>query len=121
VVPLSGPSSIFLALMSSGMNSQHFSFHGYLPIQEGERTEKIKTLEVHSQKEGSCEIFMETPYRNDKLLQELLNKLSPNTRFCIAAGLTTDQELVISKKISEWRKGKLPILNKIPTIFLLQA
>lgn len=122
VHPLTGPSSIFLALMASGMNGQHFCFNGYLPREPKQRLAAIKDLEKKSQREGSCQIFMETPYRNQVIIKDLLNHLSPGSRMCIAANLSTAKELVISKKVAEWRQHKpLPALNKIPTIFLIQA
>lgn len=122
VVSLSGPSSIFLALMGSGMNGQHFSFNGYLPIDATPRAQAINRLENQSSKEGSTQIFMETPYRNQALFLELIQHLSPKTKLCIACQLTTPKEMILTKSVLEWKELKqLPDLNKKPTIFLLQA
>lgn len=122
VVPITGPSSIFLALIASGMNGQSFSFHGYLPIESDPKGQAIKQMENTTKKDGSCQIFMETPYRNQALLQDLIKQLSPSTRLCVASQITTTEELIMSKTIQEWRQLKeLPDLHKKPTIFLLQA
>jgi len=120
VVPLVGPSSIFLALMASGMNGQQFAFHGYLPIDAKERSNAIKNLELESRKKNQAQIFMETPYRNNKFLADLLVHLSPNTRLCIAKNVTGQDESIITRNISEW-KIKLPDLDKVPVVFVLQA
>jgi len=122
VIPLVGPSSVFLALMASGMNGQNFSFHGYLPIEAQDRIKEIKALEQKSIKNHSTEIFMETPYRNQGLLTDLIKQLSSEIKLCIASQLTTNEELVISQKIKDWKTAKqLPDLKKKPTIFLIQA
>lgn len=122
VVPLTGPSSIFLALMASGMNGQNFSFKGYLPREPQLRIESIRSLERVSKTDGSCQIFMETPYRNQQMLLDLLANLSANTRLCLASNLNTAKELVISQTVQEWKAIKqLPDFNKKPTIFLLSA
>ncbi len=118
--PLVGPSSILLALMASGMNGQQFEFVGYLPIESGERTKTIIGLEKASQFRKSTKIFIETPYRNNQLLESLLKICNPNTRLCLAAELTSENELVRTKTIANWRKEK-PDLHKKPVIFLLQA
>lgn len=120
VVPLVGPSSIILALMGSGLNGQHFAFNGYLPIDAGERRKTLKALEKQSAETGQTQIFMETPYRNDKLIAEVLKTLKPKTRFCIAADLTLKTEYIRTRTIAEW-SGNLPELHKRPTIFLLQG
>ena len=118
VKPLVGPSSILLALMASGMNGQQFEFVGYLPIDNAERVKKIKELEMYSQKTNSTKIFIETPYRNNQLIEVLLKTCRANTRLCIAAELTAATEWVKTKTIAEWEKQKTD-LHKKPVIFLL--
>ena len=120
IKPLVGPSSILLALMASGMNGQQFEFVGYLPIENAERTKKIKELENASQKNNSTKIFIETPYRNNSLVDSLLKICDNKTLLCIAANLTAINETVITKSINEW-KIKKPELHKQPAIFLLYA
>lgn len=120
VVPLSGPSSIFLALMGSGMNGQNFAFHGYLPIDKKERVAKIKSLEKLSRQYGQSQIFMETPYRNAKLFQSLVEHCHPETNLCIARQLTLQDELIKTKSISWWESHP-PNLEKRPCIFILDA
>jgi 16S rRNA (cytidine1402-2'-O)-methyltransferase len=120
VKPLVGPSSILLALMASGMNGQHFQFHGYLPIEGGERGRRIRELELLSSKEGSTQIFIETPYRNLSLLESLLKNCQGETRLCIAVNLTGKGEFIQTKTMDAWRKTR-PDINKQPAIFLLQA
>lgn len=119
VRPLSGPSSIILALISSGMNGQNFTFNGYLPVKPDERHRKIREIEERS-RGGESQIFMETPYRNLKLYNDLISSCNGSTRLCIAAGLTTDNEYVLSRTIAEW-KGTNPPIERIPAIFILQA
>jgi 16S rRNA (cytidine1402-2'-O)-methyltransferase len=118
VKPLVGPSSITLALMASGFNGQQFSFHGYLPVEEGARDKKIRQLEELSAKTQATQIFIETPYRNQKLLEALIRICHPQTRLCIAADLTSPNEEIISKPIGEWKTIKIN-LHKRPAIFLL--
>jgi 16S rRNA (cytidine1402-2'-O)-methyltransferase len=118
VVPLVGPSSILLALMASGMNGQAFAFHGYLPIQKAERCKKITELEKESAIKNQTQIFIETPYRNQALLEDLVQTGDPVTELCVATDITLDSEYIETRAISEWRK-KLPDINKRPTIFLL--
>jgi len=118
VVPLVGPSSILLALMASGFNGQSFAFHGYLPIEKDLRTAAIKTLEKEALSKRQTQVFMETPYRNNKLLEDILKTCQPETKLCIAADLTSPKQFVKTKKIREW-KEQLPDLNKRPTIFVL--
>ena len=118
VRPLVGPSSILLALMASGMNGQQFEFVGYLPIDNSERVKKIKELELNSQKNNSTKIFIETPYRNNQLIEVLLKTCKASTRLCIAAELTAATEWVKTKTIAEWGKQKTD-LHKKPVIFLL--
>lgn len=119
VVPVNGPSSIILALVSSGFNGQEFTFHGYLPIDKSQKSQKIKFLETQVQKTGYSQIFMETPYRNNQLFEDLLRSLSPNTRLCIAANINhpTD-EFIKTLSIKDWQKNK-PELHKIPAVFVL--
>lgn len=121
VVPLVGPSSILLAVMGSGFNGQSFAFHGYLPISPAERAKRIKQLENRSAAEHQTQLFIETPYRNHKMIADLLATCNPRTRLCIASGLTTEQEFLRSKTIKEWKQTPPPDLNKIPTIFAIYA
>lgn len=120
VVPLTGPSSMFLALMGSGFNGQAFAFHGYLPIQKKERVQAIKNLEAESLNNSKTQIFMETPFRNNHLLEDLLANLRPDTLLCIAKNLTGSDEMIKTKTVAEWRKNKLDI-HKIPVVFVLYA
>jgi 16S rRNA (cytidine1402-2'-O)-methyltransferase len=120
VKPLVGPNSILLALMASGMNGQHFQFHGYLPIEPTERNKRLKEMESVSQKEGSAQIFIETPYRNHSLLESILKNCNSTTRLCIAVNLTGKTESIQTKTIVAWRKN-IPDINKQPAIFILQA
>jgi 16S rRNA (cytidine1402-2'-O)-methyltransferase len=120
VKPLVGPNSILLALMASGMNGQHFQFHGYLPIDTAERIKRLKELESVSRKEGSAQIFIETPYRNNVLLDCILKACTYSTRLCVAVNLTGKSESVQTKTIEAW-KNKVPDINKQPAIFILQA
>lgn len=118
--PLVGPSSILLALMASGMNGQQFEFVGYLPIDNGERIKKLKELELSSEKNNSTKIFIETPYRNDQLIETVLKTCKNQTRFCIAAELTSEAEFIKTKTVAEWKKEKTGF-HKKPVIFLLHA
>ena len=118
VKPLVGPSSILLALMASGMNGQHFEFVGYLPIDNGERIKSIKELEDLSQKKRSTIIFIETPYRNNQLIETLLKTCRPTTKICIAAELTGPNEYVKTKTVADWKNEKTDF-HKKPVIFLL--
>lgn len=120
VIPMVGPSSILLALMGSGFNGQKFTFHGYLPIDKGDRSKKIKDLENQSMREKMTQIFIETPFRNNQLLAELLRIGKPSTKLCIAANLTSSQEIILTKTLGEWKKSATD-LHKIPTIFLMFA
>ncbi len=120
IKPLVGPSSILLALMASGMNGQNFEFIGYLPIDQQERINRLKTLEQLSKKNNSTKIFIETPYRNNPLLDTILKNCLSATRLCIAANLTSNEEFVITKTIADWKKEKMD-LHKKPVIFLLHA
>lgn len=118
VLPLIGPSSIILALMASGLNGQNFAFNGYLPIEKSERIKKIRQLESLSKKTGQTQIFMETPYRNNQLIDSLLKTCSKNTRLCIASDITLPTENIKTKTISEWQQTKKNI-HKKPAIFLI--
>lgn len=118
VIPLVGPSSILLSLMASGFNGQCFTFHGYLPIEKKARRERLKSLEIQSEKWDQTQIFIETPYRNNSMIQEILECLKPGTKLCIAAGLTTQEEFVYTNTLQEWKKA-IPSLHKIPAIFLI--
>lgn len=120
VVPLVGPSSIVLALMASGMNGQQFSFHGYLPIDAVERKKKIKELESTSAREHSTQIFIETPYRNHAMINDILSTCRPQTKLCVAVDLTGPEESILTRNISEWKKMELNC-HKKPAIFLLMA
>lgn len=121
VVPLVGPSSILLAVMGSGFNGQSFAFHGYLPIAPADRAKRLKQLESRSAAEHQTQLFIETPYRNHKIIADILATCNPRTKLCIASGLTTDKEYICSKTIKEWKQATLPDLNKIPTIFAIYA
>ncbi len=118
--PLVGPNSILLALMASGLNGQHFTFNGYLPIDNGERIKKIKQLEEESVRKKCTQIFIETPYRNNKMLETILQHANLSTRLCIASEITSEREIIKTKMIAEWKKEKID-LHKKPVIFLLQA
>jgi 16S rRNA (cytidine1402-2'-O)-methyltransferase len=118
VRPLVGPSSILLSLMASGMNGQNFAFNGYLPIEKKARVNKIKELEKITIRSRQTQIFMETPYRNNKLFETLIKTCNSKTRLCIASNITTEKESILTKDIIEWRKIKIDI-NKQPTIFLI--
>lgn len=120
VKPLVGPSSILLALMASGMNGQQFEFAGYLPIDNSERMKALKEMELTSQKKHSTQIFIETPYRNNQMIETLLKTCKPSTKLCIAAELTGVNEFVKTKTIADWQKEKTDF-HKKPVIFLLQA
>ena len=118
VVPLVGPSSIILAVMGSGFNGQSFVFNGYLPIEPDERIKTLKKLEQRAYTENQTQLFIETPYRNAKMMADILKACRPQTHLCIAAGLTTQDEYIRTRTVKEWG-GKLPNLDKIPCIFLL--
>ncbi|WP_242923755.1 SAM-dependent methyltransferase [Pontibacter liquoris] len=119
VVPFAGPSAILLSLMASGFNGQQFCFHGYLPIERGPRVQALRQLEKEMQQQSRTQIFMETPYRNNKLLEDLLATLHPDTKLCIAANITSpEHEFIQTKTIQQWR-GKLPDIHKQPAVFLI--
>jgi 16S rRNA (cytidine1402-2'-O)-methyltransferase len=118
VVPLVGPSSILLSLMASGFNGQSFAFSGYLPIQPAERIKMLKKLESRVYAENQTQLFIETPYRNLKMFEDILNNLQPKTKLCIAADITLETEFIRTKTIAEWKKEKADI-DKKPCIFLI--
>jgi 16S rRNA (cytidine1402-2'-O)-methyltransferase len=119
VVPLVGPSSIVLALMASGLNGQRFAFNGYLPQAPAERDARIRELEQRSRKLDQTEIFIETPYRNDKLLQAFIANCAAETVLCVAVDLTSSTEEIQSRTIAQWRQNAYPRLHKRPAVFLL--
>lgn len=118
VVPLVGPSSILMAIMSSGMNGQSFSFNGYLPIDKGERKNEVKRLERLSYEHDQSQIFIETPYRNNKMLEDLTNYLDNQTNICVACDITLSSEFIKTKTALEWKKNMVD-LHKRPTIFII--
>ncbi|WP_018611976.1 SAM-dependent methyltransferase [Segetibacter koreensis] len=118
VKPLVGPSSVLLALMGSGMNGQHFQFVGYLPIETGARKTVLKELENESGKKNCTQIFIETPYRNNQLIKQIVETCKPQTQLCIAADITAPSETIVTKSITEWKK-QLPDIHKRLAIFLL--
>jgi len=121
VVPLVGPSSILLALMGAGMNGQSFTFHGYLPVKKPELVKKLKSLEQLSGRLRQTQIFIETPYRSNGMLEEMLNVLGPSTKVCVATDITLETEYIKTKRVKAWKSGKLPDLHKRPTVFLLES
>ena len=121
VVPFVGPSSILLALMGSGMNGQSFCFNGYLPAKRPDLAKKFKHIEQLSRRQKQTQIFMETPYRNEGMLEEAFKALAPDTRLCIAADISLDTQYIMTRRIKEWRKVTLPKLHKRPAIFLIQG
>lgn len=118
VVPLVGPSSILMSVMGSGFNGQSFAFHGYLPIDAEQRAKRIKTLESRIYTEDQTQLFIETPYRNNKLAEELIKTCKPSTKLCIAADITCADEYIKTKSVKDWA-GKIPDLSKRPCIFLI--
>lgn len=120
IKPLVGPNSILLALMASGMNGQQFQFVGYLPIDNQQRIKAIKELEAESQKKNCTQIFIETPYRNNPMIESILKNCKASTQLCIAVDLTGKKEWIKTKTISEWQKSK-PDIHKRPAIFLIHA
>ena len=121
VVPLVGPSSILLALMASGLNGQRFAFHGYLPIPEAERNKAIAALEAESARYHQTQLFIETPYRNEKLFSALLAHCRPQTLLCVASDITLPHEQIRTRPIAQWKSQPAPQLNKRPSLFLLLA
>lgn len=119
VVPLSGPSSMIMAVMASGLNGQSFAFNGYLPVKPNERVAKIRQLENRAWNEKQTQLFIEAPYRNLKMLESILNSCRNETMVCVAAGLTTEQEFIKTLSVAEWKKSNEPPINKVPAIFLI--
>ncbi len=119
VVPLVGPSSILLALMASGLNGQQFAFLGYLPVDKIARNLKLKEIEKRSLTHKETQIFIETPYRNQHMLEAILSACQPNTRLCVACDISLSNETIVTKTIANWKKSLLPDLHKRPTVFLL--
>ena len=126
VVPLVGPNSMIMAVMGSGLNGQSFAFNGYLPVEPADRAKRLKALETRAWTEGQTQLFIETPFRNQKMFQSLLAALRPQTRLCIAAGITTADEYIRTLHVSEWKKEGLPQkgaggtdFSKVPAIFLI--
>ena len=120
VKPHIGPSSIILAMMSSGMNGQNFAFNGYLPVDKKQRTQSLIKYQRHSYKEEQAQLFIETPYRSDTLFAEMIKVLDPNTRLCVACDLSLLSEYIKTQSVLEWKKSR-PNLNKRPCIFILQG
>ena len=119
VIPLVGPSSMIMAVMASGLNGQSFAFNGYLPVDEADRAKKLKALESRAWNESQTQLLIETPYRNRKMFDTILRTLRPQTRLCVAAGITTSDEYIRTHTIQEWKRIQLPDLSKIPAIFLI--
>lgn len=121
VMPLVGPSSILLSLMASGFNGQRFTFLGYLPTEKSIRIQRLKEIEKFSNRNHETQIFIETPYRNQHLLEDILTSCQPDTKLCIACNISLDNELILSHDIKTWKQSPLPDLHKKPTVFLLLA
>lgn len=119
VIPLVGPNSMIMAIMASGLSGQSFAFNGYLPVDENDRAKRLKVLESRAQSEHQTQLFIETPFRNRKMIEALCRTLRPTMRMCIAAGITTADQWIKTMTIAEWRRTKLPDLSKIPAIFLI--
>ena len=119
VVPLVGPSSILMAVMASGLSGQSFAFNGYLPIKEPERSKTIKRLESRARAEHQSQLFIEAPYRNVKLLEQMLKTLNPDTRLCIACDITSQSEFIRTQSVAQWQKSSLPDIQKRPAIFII--
>ncbi len=118
VVPLVGPSSILMSVMASGFNGQNFAFVGYLPIKPNEKDKRIKQLENRVYAENQTQLFIEAPYRNNQLMETLVKQLQPQTRICVAADITLENEFIVTKTVAQWKKS-MPELHKRPTIFLI--
>lgn len=119
VVPLVGPSSILLALMASGQNGQSFAFNGYLPVKPAERNKAVRMLERRALSEGQSQLFIEAPYRNDRLLDDLLGVLAPSTRLTVAVDVTGAEEWIRTLPVAQWRRQERPALHKRPAIFII--
>jgi 16S rRNA (cytidine1402-2'-O)-methyltransferase len=121
VVPMTGPSSILLALMASGLNGQQFKFHGYLPSDKSERIKKIISIENESKKNNETQIFIETPYRNQHVFNDLIENLKEQTKLCIGSDITSENEFILTKNIKDWKKEITTDLKNKPCVFLLQS
>jgi len=121
VIPLTGPSSIILALMASGLNGQNFAFNGYLPVKANERNTKLRFYEKRSELDNQTQLFIEAPYRNNQLIKAIIECCRPATKLCIAANLTLKEEWIRTRYISDWKKNSPPDLNRQPAVFLIQA
>ena len=121
VIPMTGPSSIILALMASGLNGQQFKFHGYLPSEKEDRIKKIIAIENESSKYHETQIFIETPYRNQHIFNDLISKLQDKTKLCIALDISSENEFILMKNIKDWKKEKTPDLKNKPCVFLIQC
>jgi len=121
VVPMTGPSSILLALMASGLNGQQFKFHGYLPSDKSERIKKIISIENESKKNNETQIFIETPYRNQHVFNDLIENLKEQTKLCIGSDITSENEFILTKNIKGWKKEIATELKNKPCVFLLQS
>ena len=119
VVPLVGPSSILMAVMASGLSGQSIAFNGYLPIKEPERSKTIKRLESRARTEHQSQLFIEAPYRNVKLLEQMLKSLNPDTRLCVACDITSKSEYIRTQTVAQWCKSTMPDIQKRPTIFII--
>ncbi|WP_288716134.1 SAM-dependent methyltransferase [uncultured Treponema sp.] len=119
VIPLVGPSSILMSVMASGFSGQSFAFNGYLPAKPQERAQKLKQLEQRCYKENQTQLFIETPYRNAQMIESILKTCRPETKLCIASGITCPEEYIKTKSVAEWKKSSLPELGKIPAVFLI--
>ncbi len=118
VVPVTGPSSILLALMASGMNGQSFAFNGYLPVDKHERVKALRTLELESKRKQQTQIFIETPYRNRQVMEAMMQALTPDTHMCVAANITLPEEYIVTRTVGDWKKN-LPDIHKQPAVFLI--
>lgn len=121
VIPLVGPSSIFLALMASGLNGQNFAFNGYLPVKDKERAKKLRDLEQHSVRTGQTQMFIETPYRNEQMFETLKKTLRPDTKLCMALDATAPNQYIKMMTVAEWKTHQHPSFHKKPCVFLFQA
>lgn len=119
VIPLIGPSSILMSLMASGMNGQSFTFNGYLPVKPDEKARKLREIEKRALTLSQTQIFIETPYRNGKLFDDMLSTLSANTKLCVASNISAENQFIKTATISEWKRSSKPDIQKIPTIFLI--
>jgi 16S rRNA (cytidine1402-2'-O)-methyltransferase len=121
VAPLVGPSSILLSLMASGLDGQRFTFLGYIPSDKAARVQKLRELEQDSRKRRETQIFIETPYRNQHMLEDILATCNAESRLCVACNVSLDSEMILTKRVADWKKSPLPDLHKKPTVFLLLA